>query len=264
MNPLSFLARPRPGRRTWKVVHRNADVFLQSWKSDFLPPMLEPILYLGAVGFGLGLFIHDVEGHPYAQWFGPALLVTTAMFTSFFECAYGSFVRMYYQKTYDAITATPVSLDEVILGEVLWGASKATLNSLVVLAVLAAFDVPRSPFLLLAPLVVFVTGLAFGAIGLLTTSLAPSFDAFNFPLYLYITPMFFLSGTFIPLSVLGDQPLTLLLAETLPLTHAVRVCRALSLGTAGPTELMSFLWLTVVAGLLVRYAMNSMKVRLAK
>lgn len=262
MSVLYLLRRPRSGRRSLKVAHRNLDVFLGSWVTDFLPPLLEPALYLGILGFGLGLYIERVEGLPYAIWFGPALLASTGMFASFFECAFGSFVRMYYQKTYDAITATPVSLDDVIVGELVWGASKAFINASVVLLVLALFQVPKSPLILLAPFVVFLAAFSFASIGILTTSLAPNFDAFNFPLYLYVTPMFFLSGTFVPLSVLEPFPALRFLAETLPLTHAVAVCRSLSLGTVGPVDLLRVAWLAVVALVLGVMSVNSMKRRL--
>jgi len=262
MNPLRLLAWPRAGRRSLKVAQRNMDVFLLSWATDFLPPLLEPALYLGVLGFGLGLYIQQVEGLPYAVWFGPALLASTGMFASFFECAFGSFVRMYYQKTYDAITATPVSLDDVIVGELLWGAGKAFVNAIVVLLVLTAFQVPRSPLIALAPFVVFLAAFSFAAIGILTTSLAPNFDAFNFPLYLYVTPMFFLSGTFVPLSTLDRFPILRFVSETLPLTHAVAVCRSLSLGVLGPTELLRIAWLIAVGLVLGIMSVNSMRRRL--
>lgn len=257
-----LLRRPEASRLGLKMTQRNADVYLALWRTEFLPPLLEPALYLGVIGFGLGLFVQDVEGQPYAVWFAPALLATTAMFTAFFEGAYGSFVRMYYQKTYDAITATPLNLDDVIVGELLWGATKATINAAVVLLVIALFGLPRSPLILLALPVVFVASFSFTAVGLLTTSLAPGFDVFNFPLYLYITPMFFLSGTFIPLSVLAHVPGLTFVAHTLPLTHAVAVARDLGLGTVGLSDLARVGWLLVVGALLSLYSINAMKRRL--
>lgn len=264
MNPAHLLRTPRVDRLSFKVARRNADVFLVSWRSEFLPPMLEPLLYLGAIGFGLGLFIQDIEGLSYAEWFAPALLAMVAMNAAFFECAFGSFVRMTYQKTYDAIIATPVNLDDVILGELLWGAAKATLHAAIVLVVLFAFQLPHSPLILLSLPVVFVAAFSFGSIGLLTSSLANTFDAFNFPMYLYVTPMFFLSGTFIPLSLFDAVPVAQFIAYTLPLTHAVLLCRSLSLGTLGSTELLSFAWLLLVGWALGTMSINSMKRRIIK
>lgn len=257
-----LLARPQASRRSLHVARRNGEVFLLAWKSDFLPPLLEPALYLTAIGFGLGLYIREVEGLPYATWFGPALLATAAMYSSFFECAFGSFVRMYYQKTYDAITATPLNLDDVILGELLWGATKAAINATVVLLVLFAFQIPKSPLILAAPIVIFLAAITFSSLGLLTTSQAPNFDAFNFPLYLYITPMFFLSGTFIPLSVFDTIPALKFAAYTFPLTHAVALCRSLSLGIFGLQELASLLWLAFVGATLGLMSINAMRRRI--
>lgn len=257
-----MLAIPDVTRRCLRVARRNAEVYFRGWKTLFLPPLLEPTLYMLIIGFGLGAFVDTISGHAYPIWFGPALLATTAMFGAFFEGAYGSFVRMYYLKTYDAITATPINLDEVVAGELLWAASKATLNSTVVLVVLFAFRIPQSPWILVAPPIVFVASLSFASIGLLTTSVAPGFDAFNYPLYLVVTPMFFLSGTFIPLDVLGQVPGALAVAALLPLTHAVNVLRPLSLGTFEATNLWSLAWLVVVGALASLYSINSMKRRL--
>jgi lipooligosaccharide transport system permease protein len=131
-----------------------------------------------------------------------------------------------------------------------------------VLLVLLVFRIPQSPAILLAPLVVFVAAFSFAAVGLLTTSLARTFDAFNFPLYLFITPMFFLSGTFVPLSAIQSIPGVAFIAQALPLTHAVALCRDLSLGTLGPADLWHFLWLVVVGTILSIAAINSMKRRL--
>lgn len=264
MNLLSLLDRPRPGRLVSKVVHRNADVFLVGWRSDFLPPLLEPLLYLAAIGFGLGLFIDNIEGVPYVDWFAPALVAMMAMNTSFFECAYGSYVRMVIQKTYDAMVATPVSLDDVVAGELVWGAVKSVINALIVLLVLLVLGLAESPLILFSLPVVFIAAFSFASVGVLTSSLARGFDAFNYPMYLYITPMFFLSGTFIPLSLFDGGQAFQFIAYTLPLTHAVLITRSLSLGHFGSTEAASLAWLLFVGFVLSVISINAMRRRLVK
>ncbi len=92
-----------------------------------------------AFGFGLGGFIPSIQGQSYINFIAPALVAIAIMNGSFFECTFASFVRMYYQKTFDAIVATPVSVEEVVAGELFWGATRATINSTIVLAVVAAF-----------------------------------------------------------------------------------------------------------------------------
>src|SRR5512136_2778646 len=176
---------------------------MKTYKVNFFPPLLEPIFYLLALGFGLGGFIgQSIGGLPYIKYIAPALVSITIMYSAFFECTYGSFVRMYYQKTFDAIISTPISIEEVIAGELLWGATRSLIGATIVLIVVGAFGLVSSPFSLLIPLVAFATGLTFSAIGMCFTSLAHNIDFFNYPQFLFITPMFLLSGTFFPITVL--------------------------------------------------------------
>ncbi len=161
-----------------------------------------------AFGFGLGGFIPNIEGQPYINFIAPALVAIAIMNGSFFECTFASFVRMYFQKTFDAIVATPVSVEEVVAGELLWGATRATINATLVLIVIAAsgFFTPHplitSPLFLLVPLIAFFGGLMFSAIAMCFTAAAPNIDFFNYPSFLFITPMLFLCGTFFPLTSL--------------------------------------------------------------
>lgn len=115
-----YLRLPDVSYRVWKTWLRDKDVFMKTIKVSFIPPSLEPLLYLIAMGFGLGTYAGNIEGIPYAMFIAPALIFISMM-NSFFECTYGSFVRMYYQKTFDAIIATPLNIEEVILREILWG-----------------------------------------------------------------------------------------------------------------------------------------------
>ncbi len=246
---------PRLTYRVWRVWRRNFDVFTKTILVNFLPALLEPILYLAAFGVGLGALITGtIEGSSYIQFIGPGLISIAVMYGSFFECTYASFVRMYFQKTFDAIIATPINLDEVIAGELLWGATRATINGTIVLTIVAAFGLVRSPFALLVPPLAFLGGLLFASIGMCFTALAPNIDFFNFPSFLFITPMFLLSGTFFPLTVLPTALQTVALA-VLPLTHLVDLTRGLVLGrmesfvglTPGVLVALSIIWMVVVA-----------------
>ncbi|HMK15969.1 MAG TPA: ABC transporter permease, partial [Methanomicrobiales archaeon] len=121
MSRLSLLRPPDLTRRTWKVWQRNRLVFVRTFRVNFLPPLLEPILYLLSLGYGLGVFVNQINGVPYPMYIAPALLAISIMNAAFFETTYSSYVRMYFQKTFDAIIATPLSIEEVITGEILWG-----------------------------------------------------------------------------------------------------------------------------------------------
>jgi lipooligosaccharide transport system permease protein len=233
--------------------------------------VLEPILYLVALGLGLGTFVTSIEGFSYIQFIAPALIAIAIMYGSFFECTYASFVRMYFQKTFDAIIATPVSVEEVIAGELVWGATRATINSTIVLAVVAAFGLVSSPLFLLVPLLAFFGGLMFAAIGMCFTALAQNIDFFNYPSFLLITPMFLLSGTFFPLSSLPGPVQTAAVA-VLPLTHVANLTRGLVLGRIDTflnlsTEailLLSIAWISVVTIVFFILSINLMKKKLIR
>jgi lipooligosaccharide transport system permease protein len=191
------------------------------------------------------------------------LISISLMYSSFFECTYGSFVRMYYQKTFDAIIATPISIEEVMAGELLWGATRSLITSLIVIMVVGAFGLISSPLFILILLVAFLGGLMFSAMGMVFTSLAPSIDFFNYPAFLFITPMFLLSGTFFPLTSL--PPFMQDFAQAfLPLTHIVNLNRGLMVGRLEASLLMSVAWIAVVTPVFFVLSINLMKRRLIK
>ncbi|MCL4430584.1 MAG: ABC transporter permease [Chloroflexi bacterium] len=260
---------PKLSYRVWKVWHRNFDVFTKTIKVNFLPSLLEPILYLLAFGFGLGGFIPSIQGQSYIGFIAPALVAISVMNGSFFECTFASFVRMYFQKTFDAIVATPVSVEEVVAGELLWGATRATINTTIVLAVVAAFGLISSPLFLLVIPLAFFGGLMFASIAMCFTSVAPNIDFFNFPSFLFLTPMFFLSGTFFPLTSLPIAAQGTAMA-VLPLTHVVNITRGLVSGHLEPILglnpavliLVSFAWIIAVTLFFFILSINLMKKRL--
>lgn len=262
-NVTSGFKLPELTYRVWKVWMRDFDVFKKTWKVNFFPPLLEPIFYLVALGFGLGQFVQKIEGLSYIQFIAPALVSISIMNSSFFECTYGSFVRMYYQKTFDAIISTPVNIEEVIAAEMLWGATRSLISSSIVICVVAAFGLISSPLLLLIPLVAFFCGLMFSALAMCFTSLAPNIDFFNYPGFLFITPMFLLSGTFFPLTQL-PQAMQTFAEAVLPLTHTVNLTRALFLGNLETSLIISLMWIGIVTAIFFILSINLMKRKLIK
>ncbi|WP_440951128.1 ABC transporter permease [Methanosphaerula subterraneus] len=252
---------PSVSHRVWTVWYRNFLVFMKTWKVNVFPPLIEPLVYMAALGFGVGSYISGVEGVSYAQFVAPAILAIAMMNYSFFECTYGSFVRMYYQKTFDAIIATPTTLEEVIVGEILWGATRSMIYVTGMLLVLSLLGVLALPISLVLIPFAFLAGLLFGAIGMCFTALSPSIDTLNYPSFLFITPMLLLGGTFFELSLL-PLPLQYLAYALLPLTHVVLISRSIALNTAGPVLLISLGWILVVTALLIVVAVNLMKKRL--
>ena len=233
------------GRGTWAMVQRNRDVYFKTWKTNMLPPLLEPLLFVVALGYGLGFFVREVEGVSYAQFIAPAILCITMMQTAFFETTYGSFVRMWFQKTWDAVTATPLSLDDVVVGELVWAGLKSAINTGLMAIVVALLGL--LPPLLILPMLplAFVTGLAFAGLGMMFSAKVPHIDAFQFGIFLLITPMMLFAGTYFPLS---QMPVALQwVAQALPLTHAVAIARPLSLGHPEAIPLASVLYTLVAA-----------------
>jgi lipooligosaccharide transport system permease protein len=256
-----LFALPTLSRRTIEVWRRNAKVFMKTYKVNFIPPVVEPILYLLAFGYGLGSIVQPIDGHPYVNWIAPALIGITIMNSSFFECTYASFVRMYFQRTFDAIIATPLNVEEVIAGEVLWGATRSVISAGIMLAVLTVFGLATYPLAILVIPLAFIGGLMFAVFGMCFTAITPRIDSLNYPTSLFIAPMFLVSGTFFPLDHFpsGVQTFANLFV---PLVPVVKISRALSLGSLDLSLLLSLAWILAVTGIFFIIAVNMMKKRL--
>lgn len=235
---------------TWRLIRvwqRNWDVYIKTWRINFLPPILEPIFYLLAFGAGLGYLVGQLNfgGRliSYAAFIAPGVLAINIMQNAFFETTYASYVRMYYQKTFDALMATPLTVEEVILGEMVWGASRSLMATTLMMIILTFFGLLSYPWSLGILLVSLLGGIAFGAVGMCFTALTPNIEAFNLPVFLFITPMFLFSGTFFPLDQLPFW--AKMLAWVFPLTHVVELTRALALNIISLQQLWNFLYLLI-------------------
>ena len=222
----------RLSRRFVHVWRRNFTVYQRIWKVVFLPPLLEPIFYLLAFGIGLSVLVGTVQYQgaevTYMAFIAPALIAISIMQNAFFETTYASFVRMYYQRTFDAMMATPLSLEEIMTGEIMWGATKSVLATCIMQGVISLFGLVAYPSGLLIIPVAFVGGMAFGSIGLFFTGMVRAIETFNLPIFLFVTPMFLFSGTFFPLENLPVWAQWV--AALFPLTHLVHLTRALCFG----------------------------------
>lgn len=235
-------------RGVWAMVQRNRDVYRKTWKTNFLPPLLEPLLFIVALGYGLGAFVRQVDGVRYAVFIAPAILCITMMQTAFFETTYGSYIRMFFQKTWDAVTATPLSLEDVVVGELVWAGLKAALNAGLMAVVVCALGLMSWTMVLAMLPLGFVTGLAFAGLGMMFSAKVPTIDAFQFGIFLLITPMMLFAGTYFPLAQL---PMGVRwVAYALPLTHAVAIARPMALGHFAAIPLWSVAYLVAAAVLL--------------
>jgi len=232
----------------------------------FLPPLLEPLFYLVAFGIGLSVLVGSVHYHgldvSYMAFIAPALLAVNIMYNAFFENTYASFVRMYYQKTFDAMMATPLTLEEIMAAEIIWGATKAVAATAIMQGVISLFGLIQYPEGLLILPIAFLGGIAFGSIGLFFTSMIRTIEMFNLPIFLFITPMFLFSGTFFPLENLPDW--AQVFATVFPLTHLVNLTRSLSFGLMATDLLWSLAYLLMFCLVFFPLAIFRMHRRLIK
>ncbi|GAI17407.1 unnamed protein product, partial [marine sediment metagenome] len=215
----------------------------------------EPVIILLAMGLGLGAYVGLVDGQRYIEFIAPGIIASYAMFSASFECTYGSFVRMEYQKTYDAIIATPLNVEDVVAGEIFWGATRSLMTGTVILVIAAVFQLVPSPWAALIPILSFLQGIMFASIAILFTSIVPAIYSFNYYFTLFITPMFFFSGVFFPLSSFPEIVQTL--SWVAPLTPAVHLTRALVNGEFHLNLLWALALIIVLAVLFFSISMNS-------
>jgi lipooligosaccharide transport system permease protein len=250
--------------RAVRVWRRNVDVFLVTLPIEGLPAILEPIFYLLAFGLGLGTLIGPITYQgttvAYLRFLAPGTVAVAILFWSYFEMTYASFIRMYYQKTFDAILATPLLVEDVILGEMLFAASKSVLAAAVMLSVIASFGLVAWPSGLLVLPVAALGGFFFAGVGLVFTSMVKNISHFNVPMSLFIMPMFTFGGTFFPIEVLPAWAATV--AWFLPLTHVSLLVRAATLGMPPPHAAVSVAYLTVGSIVFAALALTRMKRRL--
>ena len=222
------LAIPNLSLRHFHVWRRNSLV----WRKLAIPSMLgnlaDPMIYMLGLGYGLGAMLADVDGMPYIAFLAAGTVCSSTMMSASFEAMYSGFSRMHVQRTWDAIMNAPVTLDDVVLGETAWAASKSFLSGMAVLLVAWALGLTQSALALWVIPVVFLTGLAFAGMGLVMTALSPSYDFFMYYFTLVITPMMLVCGVFFPASQL-PEPLQAV-TQFLPLTHAVEMVRPLLRG----------------------------------
>jgi len=228
MNTQHAFAFPRPGLRWLPVWRRNFLVWRKLAIPSVLGNLADPLIYMLGLGYGLGGLLPQVGGVSYVSFLAAGTVVSSTMNAATFEALYSAFSRMHVQKTWDAILNTPLSIDHVLTAELVWGASKSLLSGLAILIVITGLGLTTSPLALWVIPVIFLTGLAFAALGLIVCALAPSYDFFMYYFTLFITPMMLVSGVFFP----ADQlpPVVNSVAAWLPLSHAVLLARPLLLG----------------------------------
>jgi lipooligosaccharide transport system permease protein len=235
------------GARAGRLIERNIAVYRRRWWM-LASGLFEPIFYLLGIGFGLGALIGDVPGPngqpiPYGVYVAPALLAASAMNGAIYEATFNFFFKLRYQKTYDAILSTPLGPGDVALGEVTWALFRAALYATAFIVFAALLGLIISPWAILAIPAALLIGFAFGAAGMAATSFFRSWQDFDL-IQLVILPMFLFSGTFFPIS--AYPPPLQLLVQLLPLSHAISLERAATLGLFSAGNLVDLAYLVVM------------------
>ena len=250
---------PRHAVAVWR---RNLALYKRTWKFNLLPNFFEPLLYLVSIGIGVGAYISEMGGTSYVMFLAPGLVAVAAMNGASFEVTYNAFVRLNFEKTYDAMLTTPVQPSDVLAGEVLWAMTRATIYGGCFFLVIAAMGLAPLPSALLAIPLIPLTGLLFASLGIAFSLRIPSIDLFSFYFTMFLTPLFLFSDIFFPLKE-RLSGVWLWVAEVLPLLHPVRLVRATWSGEASAILLFDLAYILGVSGLLLAIASRVVQRRLS-
>jgi len=251
---IAILAGRRPAqlpaaRRASHLVERNAILYRREW-SLIVSGFFEPLLYLLAIGYGVGSLVGSavtLNGHPipYAAFVAPALMATSAMNGAVYETAFNFFYKLKYVKLYDAVLATPLGVADVALGEIVWALIRGTLYALGFLIVMAGLGLIASPWAILALPAAMLIGFTFAAVGTAASTFVRTWQDFDLVLIVMI-PLFLFSATFYPITLYPGA--LQLVVQLTPLYHGVDLLRSLTTGSIGPGLVGDLVYLVVLGG----------------
>jgi lipooligosaccharide transport system permease protein len=223
-----LFAPPLVSARFIPVWRRNVLVWRKLAAASVLGNIADPLLYMLALGYGIGSLVGDVGGMSYVAFIGTGMVCQSAMFTASFEAMYSAFSRMHVQRTWEGIINAPIALDDVLLAEWIWTGTKAVISTTAILAVIVALGYGHTWLALWVLPVGLLVGLTFGAAGLVMNALAPNYDFFTYFFTLVLTPMLLFSGVYFPVEQMPGWLAAA--AGFLPLKHAIDLARPLMLG----------------------------------
>lgn len=241
--------------RTWQ---REWTVYKHIWKATVVANVADPVIYLLALGFGLGAYVTGItyqgQALPYLEFIAPGLVASSTMMAATFEVAWNSWMRMHSDRVYDAMLTTPANIEDVVVGQLCWATTRAAMYAAVMLVILVPLGLIQSPWAILVVPVAALGGYLFATIGLSYTGSLSSMDQITYYFTLFITPQFLFSGIFFPLDRLPEA--VQIVAWLTPLFHLVQVIRALVLGAVGPDLLVHLAWMVGVVAILFAVPIN--------
>jgi lipooligosaccharide transport system permease protein len=252
-------ARERPLRRLEPaalvgVMSRDVTLFGRYWKATTFSSVVQPTIYLLAFGLGIGALVPHVGHVGYVEYVGTGVVATAVLFSSAFPGMFNTFVRWKFQRTYDAMLAAPVDVEELITAEVLWISLRAGVYGVAPILVAIAFGLEPTWGILLVPPIGFLTGFGFASFGVAIAAVAKTIDNFNYVTSAVLTPLFLVAGTFFPVSSLPPGVRTV--AQFNPLYHCVQLVRDAAFDQLGPIDLYHAGFLLVFALAMWRLAIS--------
>lgn len=246
-------------RRPSRVVERNARYFRHSWVL-ILSGAIEPLFFLLSARLGIGKLVGglpapDGRTVTYAAFVAPALLATSSANGAIFDTTYNFFHKLRYEKTYDSMLATPMSVGDVSLGELLWALVRGMVHAVTFVVVMLALGLVRSWWAVLVLPAVLVVAWAFAGLGLAATTHVRSWRDFDWQQLVWL-PMFLMSASFFPLSVYPDWARWLVQAT--PMYQGVAMLRALVLGGVDWSTLGHAVYLAALGAVCLRHATRRM------
>ncbi len=242
------------------IWRRNIIVHLRVWKLNLVAPIIEPVISVLGFGLGIGALVAGrVSGVSYLSFVGAGLLSITVLMRAMFEMTYASYFKMVYQATYDAILATPVDVESLALGEILWALTHALFDTVIIMTVLTIFGAATSPWAILAPLPLLVGATFMAGLSLGITAHTHDIDAYNLVMALFFSTMY-ISGAFFPLEVLPGW--LQIATRVLPLTESIELTRAFLTGRFLPRHVYEAIYLVISAVVALEWAMRSLRRRM--
>ncbi|MDP9432795.1 MAG: ABC transporter permease [Actinomycetota bacterium] len=232
------------------VMSRELTLFRRYWPTNTFASVVEPTIYLLAFGFGFGSLVATVGGYDYIEFVGTGVVATAVLFSSAFPGMFGTFIKRKFQRTYDAILAAPVDVEELLTAEALWIAIRAGVYGMAPLLVAVGFGLRPGPAVVLVPLIGLLTGFGFAMFGIWMAGVVSAIDQFNYIISAVLTPLFLVAGTFFPVESLPGW--AAVAAQFNPLFHCVELVRHAVFGLQPAADLVHAAALALFAFLMWR------------